>query len=218
MMKPTARGAPTVPREFVGQARLFCSRIDAAAKAANAAAREIATEAHSIARRRPTWRPEHLAGFERQWRHKMPYEGLVSLEIERNKRTLTIAELRLARASYEDVRWSQSSREDSVVLARRTFRFITPAGLDHQRIAIASFGIHAIARRYQRGLDNTDAAIQADIAELSLHIVRLVDVASQTFSIPCPSGVWVGAIEVIRISSGPDQRVLNVRSFLHEEK
>jgi hypothetical protein len=218
MIKPSARGAPNVPHEFLGQARLFCSRIDAAAKAASAVARQIATDAHAIAQRRPTWRPEHLPGFERQWRHRMPDDGLIALEIERSKRTLTIAELRLARASYEDVRWSQSSPEDCVVLALRTFRFITPAGLEHQRIAIAGLGIHAIARRYQRGWDNTDAAIQADIAELPLHAARLDDVDSQTFSIPCLSGVWVGAIEVIRISSGPDQRVLNVRSFLNKEK
>jgi hypothetical protein len=72
-----------------------------------------------------------------------------------------------------------------------------------------------MGRRYQRGLDNTDGAILRDISELALNAPGLLAADSQTFALPCPSGVWVGAIETVRLSNGPDQRLLNVRSFIH---
>jgi hypothetical protein len=208
------RNSRIVPHEFVGQARLFCTRIDDAAKTARVAAMQIAADAHAIVRRRPTWRPEHLSGFERQWRQTIPDEGRIGLEIERSKHTLTIAEFRLARGSYEDIRWSQPIAENAVVLTLHIFRFLTPAALDHKRVAIAILSIHTIARRYQRGFDNSDHALKTDIAELALNAERLLDVDAQTFAIRCPSGVWVGATEAISLSNGAEQRVLNVRSFL----
>ena len=69
--------APNVPHEFIGQARLFCARIDAAAKLASAAVSQICADARAVVRRRPTWRGEHFSGFERQWRRTIPEEGRI---------------------------------------------------------------------------------------------------------------------------------------------
>jgi hypothetical protein len=217
LTQPAARNASDVPYEFVGQARLFCARIDVASKTASAAVMQIGTDARAIVQRRPTWRGEHFSGFERQWRQTIPDEGRIRLEIERSKRALIISELRLARATYEDIRWSQPSPEASVCLMLCTFRLTTPAAFESKRLAIATVSIHAIARRYQRGFDNTDRAIQADISELATNgSQRLGSGAeNQTFAIPCHSGQWVGTIETVRLSSGPDLPLLNVRSFLH---
>lgn len=88
LTRPTPRLAPNVPHEFVGQARLFCARIDAAAKTASAAVRQIGADARAIVQRRPTWRREHFAGFERQWRQTIPDEGRIGLEVERGKELL----------------------------------------------------------------------------------------------------------------------------------
>jgi hypothetical protein len=217
LTQPPARSAPNVPHEFVGQARLFCARIDAAAKTASAAVMQIGADACAIVQRRPTWRGEHFSGFERQWRQTIPDEGRIGLEIERSKRALIISELRLTRASYEDIRWSQPSPQNSVCLMLCTFRLTTPAAFECKRLAIAALGIHAIARRYQRGFDNTDRAMRTDISELALNFSRLLGAESETFAIPCHSCQWVGAIETVRPSSGPDQRLLHVRSFLHQE-
>jgi hypothetical protein len=85
----------------------------------------------------------------------------------------------------------------------------------HHPIGRVALGIHAIGRRYRRGFDNTDRAIQADISELTLNFFRLPGAESQTFAVRCPSGQWVGAIEAASLSGGPDQRLLNVRSFFH---
>jgi hypothetical protein len=216
--KPPPRTATNVPREFAGQARLFCARIDSAAKTASAAVQQIAAGAQAIVRRRPSWRPEHFAGFERQWRRTIPDEGRIGLVIERCKRALTIAEFRLSGSSYEDIRWSQRFPENSVSLMLCTCRLTTPAAFEIKRHAIATLGIHAIARRYQRGFDNTDRAIQTDISELALNVSQLLSASSQTFALPCPSGFWVGAIDTVSVSGSPDQRLLNVRSFLHQLK
>jgi hypothetical protein len=157
---------------------------------------------------------EHISGFERQWRQTIPDEGRIGLEIERSNRALIISELRLTRASYEDIRWSRPFPQSSIVLMLCTFRLTTPAAFECKRVAIATLGIHTIARRFQRGFNNTDRAIQIDISELALNVSRLLDAEGQTFAIPCPSGQWVGAIETVSLSGGHDQRVLNVRSFL----
>jgi hypothetical protein len=210
----SARTAPNVPHEFVGQARLFCARIEAAAKTASASALQIVDDAHAIVQRRLTWRPEHFPYFERQWRQTIPDEGRIGLAIERSKRALIIAAFRLSRSSYEDITWSQPIPERSVALMLRTFRLTTPAAVECKRLAIATLGIHAIARRYQRGFDNTDRAIQLDISELALNFSRLLDADSQTFTLACTSGFWVGAIDTVKISGLRDQRLLNVRSFL----
>ena len=98
--------APNVPHEFIGQARLFCARIDAAAKLASAAVLQICADARAVIQRRSTWRGEHFPGFERQWRRTIPDEGRIRLEIARSKRALIITEFRLTRSSYEDIRWS----------------------------------------------------------------------------------------------------------------
>jgi hypothetical protein len=182
------RSAPNVPHEFVGQARLFCARFASAAKTASAAVLQIGADARAIVQRRPTWRSEHLSGFERQWRQTIPDEGRIGLEIERSKRALIIAELRLTRSSYKDIRWSQPFPENSVSLMLCTCRLTTPAAFEIKRQAIATLGIHAIARRYQRGFDNTDRAILTDISELALNASQLLGANSQTFALPCPSG------------------------------
>jgi hypothetical protein len=215
LTKLPAGTAPNVPHEFIGQARLFCARIDAAAKLASATVLRICADARAVVQRRPTWRGEHFSGFERQWRQTIPDEGRIRLEITRSKRALVITEFRLTRSSYEDIRWSHPFPEASVGLMLCTFRLTTPAAFECKRLAIATLGIHAIARRYQRGFNNTDRAIQTDILELAINASRLLDADSETFAIPCPSGRWVGAIEIVRLSGAPDQRLLNVRSFLH---
>ena len=207
--------APNVPHEFIGHARLFCARIDAAAKLASAAVLQICADARAVVQRRSTWRGEHFPGFERQWRRTIPDEGRIRLEIARSKRALIITEFRLTRSSYEDIRWSHPFPEDSVGLMLCTFQLTTPAAFECKRLAIAILGIHAIARRYQRGFDNTDRTIQTDISELAMNVSQLQNADGQTFAIPCPSGQWVGAIETVSLSGAPDQQLLNVRSFLH---
>jgi hypothetical protein len=204
----------TVPREYVGQARLFCVRIEAAAKIASAAVQQIGADARAIVQHRSSWRAEHFPGFERQWRQTLPDEGRIGLAIERNKRELTIAEVRLSPSRYEDVRWSQPFLQHSLGLMLCTFRLTTPAAFEIRRQAIAIIGIHAIGRRYQRGFDNTDRAIQTDISELAVNGPQLLGADSPAFSIPCLSGIWVGAIEPVSVSGSSDQRLLNVRSFI----
>ena len=216
LTKLPAGTAPNVPHEFIGQARLFCARIDAAAKLASATVLQICADARAVVQRRPTWRAEHFAGFERQWHQTIPDEGRIRLQIARSKRALTITEFRLTRSSYEDIRWSHPFPEDSVGLMLCTFRLSgRPQPSNVSGLQSRSSESSAIARRYQRGFDNTDRAIQTDISELTMNVCRLQDADGQSFAIQCPSGQWAGSIETVSLSGAPDQRLLNVRSFLH---
>jgi hypothetical protein len=204
---------PNVPREFLGLGRLFCNRVLIATQSAATAMRQITEDARVIAEKRPRWRPEHLIGFERQWRRSIPPEGRISLEIERGKRELRISETRLIHSTYKDVRWARPELEPSVVLGRYTFQLTTPAAYSVRRSPLAIIGIHAIARRFERGENRTEEAIAADVSELASNYTGLCS-GSEGFSLPCPSGVWVGGIETATEPDGPTHRVLYVRSFL----
>jgi hypothetical protein len=203
-----------VPREFLGQARLFCERIKIATQCASAAVKQIASDAHAVVERRPRWRPEHFMGFEQQWRRTMPAEGRIGRVTNRGKRELLISETRLAFSNYKDIRWSRPELELSVALGRYSLQLSTPAAYRTGRSVLAIIGIHAIARWYERASDKTNEAIAGDIAELALHFPRLCDGNNEAFALPCISGRWVGAFELAAVSDGPDQLILYVRSFL----
>jgi hypothetical protein len=209
---------PNVPREFLGLARLFCNRVKDTTQSAADAVGQIAEDARRIVEKRPRWRPEHLVGFERQWRHSMPPDGRLSLEIERGKRELRISETRLIHSTYKDVRWSRPEFEQSVSLACYTFQLTTPTAYVVRRSALAIIGIHAIARRYERGEDQTDEAIAADISELASNHARLCITDGEIFALPSASGVWVGGIETVALPDGRAQRLLYVKSFLPGQK
>src|ERR1700759_5297701 len=116
MRPPTnSRPAPKIPREYFGQARMFCERIDSATKVLRTALLDLTSGARAIARHRTSWRSEHLPGFERQWRGTVPPEGRLSLQIQRSKRELMIDEVRVSRSLYEDDRWSKPQFAASVV-------------------------------------------------------------------------------------------------------
>jgi hypothetical protein len=126
----------------------------------------------------------------------------------------------MTQSNHEDDRWSDPEPAISVSLVHYTLQLTTPAACAYRREPLALIGIHALARRYQRGIDNTDLAIIADISALEMHVPRLISADNPinaddpAFSLSCASGVWVGAVETVRMSEGPDQRLLYVRSFL----
>jgi hypothetical protein len=73
---------------------------------------------------------------------------------------------------------------------------------------IAGVGLHALARRYQRGADRTDTAVLGDLLPIATDY-RAVARAKGEFSIPAGGGSWIGAC-------GPFDAVAIVRTFVEE--
>ena len=83
---------------------------------------------------------------------------------------------------------------------------ITPKFTEVNR-RIAGFGLHSIARRFERGGDRTDAAVLADFSALAAGYAAAV-AARGEFEITVPSGGrWIGAF-------GPGDAVVIVRTFI----
>src|SRR5665647_1627305 len=80
---------------------------------------------------------------------------------------------------------------------------------------LATISLHALARRYQRGFNNSDAAISTDLHALSRPPPGLLDNFGD-FYIATESGFWVGPVVEIEDRGGP-ARILVARTFVTED-
>ena len=175
---------------------------------------QMIADVHAISRRRSTWRPEHLSGFEGQWNQTMPVEGRINLQSRRSKYGLEVEELRLVSATYEDVRWSNSNMTTSVVLMHGFFNLTSPPAYSYRRSPIALIGIHAIARRYERACDFSDEIILSEIARLAALAPHIIGSEGEKFSLDCPCGRWLGKVDTVGAPGGPSQNILHVQTFV----
>ena len=81
--------------------------------------------------------------------------------------------------------------------------------------------LHALARRYQRAFDTSEAALLADLARLAGEYGKLLDDHAKhpgdtEFVVPLPTGgSWVGAVgRRFSEATGRDERIVSVSTFL----
>ena len=90
------RRSSRVPAEFVGLARAFRNRVDAADRAIRPALRAVARPLEQRLTRHPMLRAEHLVDAEREWRRRMPAEfRLGDVAVQRSRSAFSISETRL---------------------------------------------------------------------------------------------------------------------------
>ena len=78
--------------------------------------------------------------------------------------------------------------------------------------ALGNVSLHALARRFQRGFDNSRATIFADLTTIARNSVSRNEV--NQFRIPCSGGAWIGAAETVIVGSSPPKVILSVRTFI----
>jgi hypothetical protein len=110
--------------------------------------------------------------------------------------------------------------ELAVVLKLRVVT-IEPPSFSDVSVCVAVVGLHAIARRYERGTGREDAAVRRDLLTLAPGYVATFQDNDEIedgddFSIPAPAGggFWIGAAS----QSGGADPVLLVRTFVETHK
>jgi hypothetical protein len=113
---------------------------------------------------------------------------------------LRVMEIWAVPAKLEHDDWNET--EPALALVVRLIK-IEPPGYTEKDERIAAVGIHALARRYQRGQDRIDRAVLADLLALAQGAVG----AGGEFAIPASGGRWIGAV-------APGAVVAIVRTFV----
>jgi hypothetical protein len=117
---------------------------------------------------------------------------------------LVVTELWLKGTWLEHDAWTE--REQTLALLARKVE-IGPPGFTEANYRIAGVGLHALARRFERGGDRTDATVLADILAL-IDGYEAAVAAGGEFEIAVPGGGrWIGAV-------APGEAVAIVRTFL----
>ncbi len=101
-------------------------------------------------------------------------------------------ELRICDSLFGHSLWG-SSTERGVTIARLSIQFTRDSCSPAPDQALFRFGMHAIGRRFQRGVPNAESDVLADIA--SVMGFRCPDSEDERIAIHCASGIWVGVAQ-----------------------
>jgi hypothetical protein len=200
-----------VPPEFLGRARAFRARIGADDAAVGMAINRITAPLLARRRRKATFRPETLIDAERQFQFQVPAGARLTLKVERDRHGLRIEEFRVAAGEFRFCSWEDDAADADPGVVRVVLEATGWGAVGATANIVASVSLHALARRYQRGFDTSDAAILAELRELAMRHAAIVE-AQGDFSMAFDGGSWVGEVartEVAQVSCP----VLAVRTF-----
>src|SRR5437764_14911833 len=107
-------------------------------------------------------RQAHLAALHRRWR-ALPAFGRMRLTSKFDKGRLRITEMRVEPDRISLPGWDSGELALAIVLRMLTIR---PPAFSQRMMPLAFIGLHALARRYERGAARDDAAVLRDLAPL----------------------------------------------------
>lgn len=197
---------PSLPVEFVGLARNLRRKLVASSEASRVAVDQVLAPLHRELDRRLTMRAETVAGAMRAWRHTMPGENRVSLDITMRSGRAHIHQICFLASELSRPHWN--GWEPGVVLTELDVTLDRRRG-DMAERDLAAFSLHAMARRFQRSssaAERTDAAVLRDMAALAVHDPDTMPEGE--FSLPAANGCWVGHRTLFE-----GKPVLSVRTF-----
>jgi hypothetical protein len=195
---------PPVPVEFIGLARALPRKITSAHPAVEAAADNLLAPFRPRPGFTPMPRHAALRRLAARWR-ALPALGRLRCVIANDPGHLQIVELRVTPSRVVAAAWS----EDEPALAiKLTTIAIKPPQFEEKHLLIAGVGLHALARRFQRGAPRTDAGVLADLLPVAT-AYRAIARAKGEFAVPAGGGRWIGAV-------GPADAVALVRTYVEE--
>jgi hypothetical protein len=198
------RAGDRVPVECVGQARLLRSRISASTSAA-----DEATEALIVPfRPRPGFTPmpqrRMLDRLARRWR-ALPAGNRICVSSTFEAKKLTMLDVRVEPSRISLPGWADG--ELALALVLRTIMLKPPAFFE-VTVPLAQVGLHAIGRRFERGVDRSAAAVLRDLAPLACAWPTTIE-GGREFTVPVGAGGrWIGAV------MQAEAPVLVVRTFV----
>jgi hypothetical protein len=207
------RGSPTtnigarVPVEYIGLARLLRDRIGLAHARAAAAGDALIRPLRPKPNFTPMPRHEKLRELVSRWR-ALPNFNRCGGMAEFADGVLRIVELHLCPVRMRFATWNDDGDELAVALRLRLIRIAPPHFAERDEL-VADIGLHALARRFERGADRDDAAVLSDVTVLG-PAWRAAAEAGGEFGIAVPSGGrWIGSVTRVR-----GEPVLAVRTFV----
>ena len=133
------------------------------------------------------------------WMHELPAFGRLHCAVERVSGGMHITETRVATMLFQPPEWQGASEYAVYLLSIEIGVLRGRMNINAKRLAVV--GLHALARRYERGSGQTDDALLFDIGALAQH-----PLPDGEFAFPIPTGGrWVGAAQ---------NREASVRTFI----
>jgi hypothetical protein len=209
------------PAEFMGKARRYVGLVEVDEKRFND---QIINPCQAIMwarlhneralRQKGTLRQEVMQKWLTEWRRFQGFgQSRPVAELLWSKRRVEFRDMRLATMSVRNASWDEDERELSVgVMVRR----LVWEGTRHENTVytnatgIMQFGIHALARYFQKGFQPTEAGLTAAIwsAVNCRELHDVYDSPDVDFSLPVPSGGrWYG--RWVRVQSVDTREELN---------
>jgi len=204
-----------VPAEFAGQARVLRDAIAAEDQAAGELIRALGARVKARLRRgNAIPRVDTIVGVADEWQRNLPQRGRLLLEVDLNKRrkALTIRELRLTGSVFQPLAWASAERG---LILNLTVLQAQPFLCQLQMYTLAHVGLHALARRLQRGADVSEDAIKRDLRLLGQAHRDLADRPDgSAFAVAVPGGAWRGDVQLVHDPHVGYDRALAVRTFM----
>jgi hypothetical protein len=202
-----------VPAEFIGRARAFRMAVAAAHPVAIAAVDRISQPLRGQAKLRQTPSASGLSRAAAAWRNQVPPAGRLGLAIKLTASRLAITEIRVGPVEFRFDAWDEGEAETAIVVTRTVLEM--SAGLFRfDYVPLASVSLHALARRFQRAFDNSDAAIRADLLALVDPAADVID-RGEDFAIPVTDGSWLGSVAEVE-HLGEQAALMTVRTFWND--
>jgi hypothetical protein len=211
---PTRTSASRVPFEFVGLARQFRSAVVAQHPRAVAAMDRIVLPLRGRHYSKQVPSPTAFAKVAQAWREQVPSAGRLSLATTYDVRRLAIIEVRAIPTDFGFNEWAEGATESCLIVIVSAL-IISAGHFSFTSALAASVSLHALARRFQRGRDNSDAAIRADLAALATPVDDVLE-ASGDFRVLTADGQWIGEPTETE-DRGKLKTILAVRTFVSSD-
>jgi hypothetical protein len=198
-LRPSGR----VPMEFVGLARQFRSRLAEAHAFYEPAADRLMVPFRPRPGFTPMPRRPMLRALAENWR-ALPSSGRLRLVIRDEPGDLEIAERRVRPSVVSAPAWAAD--EPAVAVALRSI-IVRPPFFTDDSVTMGVVGLHALARRYERGPIRDDIGVLSDLYFLARGAPAAVASGGEFMIEALDGGRWIGAV------AGADCTVI-ARTFL----
>jgi hypothetical protein len=198
-----------VPAEWTGRARLLRDRVAEAHTKWVAAATQLIGPLTPRDGFTPHYTQETLRITAARW-GRLPDWGRLRIASKiRNRTHLQLAESRLCPFRVVMPGWDDT--ELSVAIALTVIDLRTPDFYREHVQVLGAVGLHALARRFERGADRSDKSVLRDLFTIGVAWPDAIRADSGEFEIAASSGKWIGAVK-----SYEGKPTLAVRTFISE--
>ena len=202
--------------EFTGKARQLHDAIAAKDEQCGRLISALATRlTDRIRRGNPIPRVDTLVGIASEWQRNMPQRGRLLLEIDLNRRgkSLAIREMRVGASVFQSEEWDTA---ECGLMVFGTVLEAAPFHFQFRVYSLAHVGLHGLARRLQRGLDDSEAAVLQDLRALGEAHHTLADRPDGAdFVVPLEhGGAWRGNVCLVHDSRVGYDKALAARTFV----